>query len=108
MQPSFHAKYLYPGNIDIMLYVYKAQKKGVQLMTSINAVIELSRICEKHNIKMSIDESGVILSAYRHGEKVQKHYDVRTINIISLDHPLQIIIDMFLEEYVYKFKKAIC
>ena len=77
-------------------------------MTSINTIIELSEVCKEHNIKMGIDESGIMLSALKHGKEISKNYDLETINIIALSYPVQIIIDMFIEEYVLQFKKAAC
>ena len=75
---------------------------------TLNAIIELSKICEKQGVKMGIDETGIVLSTLRHGKEIKKHYDIKSMNIITLDFPLQIIIDMFLEEHVLKFKRAIC
>lgn len=75
---------------------------------TLSAIIELTETCKEHNLKMSIDGSGIILTANKHGNEISKHYDLETINIITLNYPVQIIIDLFLEEYVYQFKRAVC
>jgi len=76
-------------------------------MTSINSIIELTEMCKKNDIEMVIDESGVAISAYRNGKKMSRHYDLKTINIISLNHSIQIIIDTFREEFILQFNRAV-
>ena len=75
--------------------------------TSLKSVIDLSNICRQRDVEMMITEAGITLTTNKHGMTVNKSYDLNTINIIALDHPIDIIIDMFLEEIFMKFKKAV-
>lgn len=75
-------------------------------MNEIKTVIEISNKCKEHNIEAKIDESGMILSANRNGEIISKHFNLEEIGIIALNLPLDIIVDMFLEEIYYHTLQA--
>ena len=75
-------------------------------MTNLNTIIEISNLCKKHNIDVRIDESGIVFSAYRNGHLFSKRYELEMLSKIVLDLPLEIIIDLFIEESVLQFKRA--
>ena len=72
-------------------------------MTNLNTIIEISNLCKKNNIEMSIDGSGIVLTA----GKISKRYELEMLNKIVTDLPIEIIIDLFLEEMVLNFRKAV-
>lgn len=75
-------------------------------MTSLNTIIEISNLCKKKNIDVRIDESGIVLSAYRNGNILHKRYELDMLGKIVKDLPLEIIVDLFIEETILHFKKA--
>ena len=76
-------------------------------MTNLNTIIEISNLCKKNNIEVRIDGSGILLSTYKEGNVISKHYDLEILNKIVDNLPLEIIVDLFLEEMVLKFRKAV-
>ena len=77
-------------------------------MANLNMIMEISNLCKKKNIDMRIDESGILLSTYKNREILSKRYDLDTIGNVVENLPLEIIVDMFIEEHVLQFKRAAC
>ena len=71
-------------------------------MTNLNAIIKISDLCKQNNINMTIDGSGIILTA----GSISKRYELDMLSKIVQDLPLEVIIDLFLEEMVLNFQKA--
>lgn len=76
------------------------------MMNELNAILEISRICKENNIKAAIDESGIVLSTHRNGEEITKRFNLDEINVITMNLPLIVLFDLFLEESVLKFNRA--
>ena len=76
-------------------------------MANLNTIIEISEMCKLRKIEMKITEAGLVLSAVKDGKTISKCYDLESINIITLDFPVEIMIDIFLEESVLNFNKAV-
>lgn len=77
-------------------------------MTNLNTIIELANLCRKRNIEMSINKSQIVLSAYRNGRVLSKSYEFELLGKIVKDLPIEIILDLFIEETVLQFKRAVC
>lgn len=69
-------------------------------MSNLNAVIEISALCKSRNIDVNIDTSGIVLSTLKNGDTLRKRYDLDTLSKIVTDLPLEILIDVFIEETV--------
>jgi hypothetical protein len=77
-------------------------------MTNLNTIIRLSALCEKHDIELKVDGSGIEFSAYRNGRILNKRYDLDIIGKIVKELPIEVLVDLFIEESILKFKRAIC
>lgn len=76
-------------------------------MNEIKTLIEIVNICKIHNIEVKLAKTGLTLLTRRNGDTISRDYDLDTINIISLNHPLDILIDMFLEDVFLSCGEAV-
>lgn len=76
------------------------------MMNELNAILEISRICKENNIEATIDASGIVLKTDKNGEEITKRFDLDEINIISMNLPLIVLFDLFIEDAVLKYNRA--
>jgi hypothetical protein len=87
-------------------WTHKTGKENKSMINELNAILEISKICKENNIKATIDESGIVLSAMKNGEEITKRFDLDEINIISMNLPLIVLFDLFIEDAVLKYNRA--
>lgn len=74
-------------------------------MTNLNTIMEISNLCHQRNIELKIDHSGIVLSAYRNKNVYTRRYELTDITNVIKDLPLEVIVDLFIEDAVLQFGK---
>jgi hypothetical protein len=76
------------------------------MTNELTAILEISKLCKENDITATIDEKGIILKGYRHGKEVEKRFNLEDITIISMNLPLIVLFDLFIEEQILRYQRA--